>query len=101
MALSTTLYPPLDVPLTIYHVGPWKTYLAELCAKEQNLRLDLGAAKSCDSAGIQLLCSAKKTAAARGKSFEIENASTDILNAFQALGLSPTHFNSGTTEEKL
>jgi len=53
------------------------------------LNLDLNGVDNCDTAGVQLLCSAKKTAARVGKSLGIAGASRSVLDAFNSAGLNP------------
>ena len=52
--------------------------------------LDLSEVDSCDTAFLQLLCSARKTAERSGKQFELSGLSAAVRDASAALGLSLT-----------
>lgn len=84
--------------LTVYTVddyaSQWKAHLD--CSPA--LVLDLGAVASCDSLGIQLICAARKSAEAAGKSLVVGNASEAVRRAAAAVAcdflLSSTPVNS-------
>lgn len=48
---------------------------------------DLSGVDGCDATALQLLCSARKSAEAAGKPFELTGVSSAILDASAALGL--------------
>jgi anti-anti-sigma factor len=50
--------------------------------------IDLTQVDTCDSAALQLLCSARKTAECEGKPFELLGLSAAIVETSAALGLS-------------
>lgn len=52
--------------------------------------VDLSAVDACDTAALQLLCSARKTAESLGKAFEIAGLSDAVRSIGAALGLSLT-----------
>lgn len=52
--------------------------------------VDLSEVDACDTAALQLLCSARKTAESEGKTFKLGGVSDPIRNASAALGLSLT-----------
>ncbi|OQY60448.1 MAG: hypothetical protein B6245_01350 [Desulfobacteraceae bacterium 4572_88] len=53
----------------------------------KGLILDLGEVSECDTAGVQLLCSARRTAQNEGKGFAIEKPSKSVINAVTSIGL--------------
>ncbi len=73
----------------------------DLCSRDSGVQLNLSAIDSCDAAGIQLLCSAQKTALCRGRAFSLQTPSAAVLKAFQSVGLDINQFKSETREEKL
>jgi anti-anti-sigma factor len=58
------------------------------CFDECNdLALNLKEVDDCDISGLQLLCSAWKTANSSGKTFSIDDASNSIIDTFYKAGL--------------
>ncbi len=55
----------------------------------EGLILDLHEVSDCDTAGIQLLCSAKLTAERTGKSFNVTSASLFSMCILERAGLDP------------
>ena len=53
------------------------------------LTLDMTNAKECDTAGIQLLYSARKSFEKAGKSFSVENPTDEIRQSVVNAGLNP------------
>ena len=53
------------------------------------LTLDVEAVTDCDTAGLQLLYAARKTARGNQQPFRVLGASKAIMNALQGLGLNP------------
>ena len=62
--------------------------LREFVGRESRPVVDLSQVDACDTAALQLLCSARKTAEGAGKTFELGGVSAAIRNASAALGLS-------------
>jgi len=62
--------------------------------------LDLGAVRECDTAVLQLLCAAQKTAAGRGARWRIARLSPAIEETAAAIGLSPAEFAGSGGEER-
>ena len=59
-----------------------------VCFDEYNhVALDLKGVSDCDISGLQLLCSARKTANSSGKTFSVDDASNSILDTFNKAGL--------------
>ena len=79
----------IDGPLTIYEVGDARKNMLEHLNTGKEFHMDLGQIPDCDTAGVQLLISAKKTVEKSGKSFRVLQASSAVINAVRLLGLSP------------
>lgn len=77
----------LEGALTIYTVETLRTQMIERLSKPGGLNLDLSAVDSCDCAGLQLLCSARKHPLAPGASFQVDNFSPAIVTAAEGIGL--------------
>lgn len=78
----------LEGPLTIYTVEAIRAQMVERLPQPDGLTLDLGAVDSCDCAGLQLLCSAHKSAIGSGSRFQISQFSPAIVKAAEGIGLS-------------
>jgi len=61
-------------------------------ACKPELLLDLQLVKACDTAGAQLLWSARKTATQAGKAIRFEHVTPPILECWAALGLPADFF---------
>jgi anti-anti-sigma factor len=61
--------------------------LCDFVAGDSMPAVDLAGVDACDTAAIQLLCSARKTAELSGKHFELAGVSSAIRNTNAALGL--------------
>ncbi len=75
--------------LSIYEVEELKETMEKSLAKYNGLILNLKQVEECDTAGIQLLLSARKTAEQIGKGFEIDGASSELIRVTTLLGLNP------------
>jgi len=62
--------------------------LAQHVQQRSALTLDLSEVDGCDVAGLQLLCSARKSTEAACQAFEVTTVSQAVIDAFAALGLS-------------
>jgi ABC-type transporter Mla MlaB component len=60
--------------------------------KNQKLIFALDEVEECDAAGIQLLCSVRKTADVAGKTLEFYNPSAAVLNAMKDVGSNVEEF---------
>jgi len=78
--------PPLDRDLTIYHVADLKPRLLAW-ADAGCAPLSLGAVAECDSAGVQLLLAARRTAIARGAALTLLDAPPTVQDAIRRVGL--------------
>lgn len=61
--------------------------LADQLSRASSLTLDLSAVEACDTAAIQLLYSARKSAVRYGKSFSICAISCEVRRVAELLGL--------------
>lgn len=77
----------IEGALTIYEVAFIRHELLMCFENYNDLALDLSRTNDCDTAGIQLLCSAQKTAKQTGKTFKIANASKCFYEAVSLIGL--------------
>jgi anti-sigma B factor antagonist len=78
--------------MDIAAAGALRKALANSIQGQQQTVVDLSGVEACDAAGLQLLCAAKKTAAAAGVSFRLVDVSPAVLEASAALGLAPQEF---------
>jgi len=76
-------------PLTIYEVGGLHQTFAAGFQDHRGLLLDLTGVTECDTAGVQLLCSARKTAEEKDTPFGIIGIAPAVLKALDACGLVP------------
>lgn len=74
-------------PLTISSVEELHEVLTRYASREPNLVLDLSGVETCDAAGLQLLCSLRRSAAALGKRLRISTVSEPFTTLASALGL--------------
>jgi len=75
--------------LTIRAVAQTHETLREYFGGEVNPVFDLSEVEACDTAGLQLLCSASKTAESLGKHIEFAGVSDAVRNASAILGFPP------------
>ncbi len=81
--------------LTVYESEIVRDELLICMSESDSLALDLDNVNECDTAGIQLLCSAKKTAEKSGKYFSLSTISEVVREAAIRIGLNPeTDFNN-------
>lgn len=73
--------------LDIRSVEELRSLLSEWFDRGHRLVLDLSAVESCDTAGLQLLYSARKQAARYSKQMEIHTCSAAVQNTALALGI--------------
>lgn len=79
--------------LDIYSADALREALLVPLQARSNLALDLAGVESCDVIALQLLCSARKTAAAQGTEFHIQTTSPAMAEAAAAVGLSEFSVN--------
>ena len=82
-------------PMTVYEAEKvrkeWAVYLSDNCkpGSASGVSLDLKNVSACDITGVQLLCSARKTAALNHKIFRVSEASEAVIKAVYDAGLEP------------
>ena len=78
--------------LSIYQVASLRDKIISNLEKHERLILALDEVEACDAAGIQLLCSARKTADAAGKIVSICSPSSALLNTLREMGSNVEEF---------
>ena len=77
----------IDGSLSIYEASALREALAACMENEAGLELDLKGVTDCDASGLQLLCSARKTAGQRGKGIRVVGAPQALLDFVRRAGL--------------
>jgi len=77
----------IDGELTIYRAAELRVVLQDAFAQSGDLEIDLAAVTEMDSAGVQLLMAAKKTAAAQQRELRLVGHSPAVLEVFETLDL--------------
>ncbi len=75
--------------LSVNDVAVLREELLERIGGETDLELDLGGLTECDTAGLQFLCAARKTARKRDKHFRVVGVPQTVLDTLRSAGLSP------------
>jgi anti-sigma B factor antagonist len=75
--------------LSIYEAAALREELLDRIAGETDLELDLGGVTECDTAGLQLLYAARKTARKRDKHLRVVGAPQAVLDTLRSAGLGP------------
>jgi len=94
MSASTATVLAIEGELTIYRAAEWrKTLIAALAglADGASLELNLAEVSELDSAGVQLLMAARKTAQASQRELRLVGHSPAVLEVFETLDLA-AHF---------
>jgi anti-anti-sigma factor len=73
--------------LSLYTAHDLRDALATALARESALSVDLSGIETCDTAAIQVLCSAVMTAASAGKEIGITGAPAAVVDVSQSLGV--------------
>ncbi len=81
----------LDGELTIYRAAELKVVLQDALAAGADLELDLSAVVELDSAGVQLLMLAKRSAHQAGAALRLVSHSAAVQEVFELFNLAP-HF---------
>lgn len=76
-------------PFTIYEAAEIRDAMLAAFDGPEGLILDLGDVTECDTAGVQLLCSARVTARKTGKIFNVLAVSDAVTQAMEGVGLDP------------
>jgi anti-sigma B factor antagonist len=90
----------IDGELTIYRAAELReTLQATLAALAPGADLTLGLAgvTEMDSAGVQLLIAARKSAAAAGRALRLRDPSPAVTDVFATLRLAPLFADAGST----
>ncbi len=79
----------IEGPMTVYEAAEIRDTLtrAFLRTGEAGVTLDLSAVESCDAAGVQILCAARRTAREAGTPFRVTGASEAVNGALRSAGL--------------
>ncbi len=77
----------IDDSLTIYQVSELQVKLLEYIKNEKKILLNLSKVESCDSAGVQLICSFVKEVELQGGSVSLEGYSDSVLTMFAKIGV--------------
>ncbi len=75
--------------LSIYEAASLREELAACLDQYQGLTIDLNEVSDCDTAGLQLLCSARRTAENAGKAFALTGTPEPVHEALSRVGLDP------------
>jgi anti-anti-sigma factor len=81
----------IEGELSIYRAGEWRESLQAALADGGDLTLDLAQVTEIDSAGVQLLMAAQKTAQATERRLHLVRPSAAVQEVFATLGLD-AHF---------
>lgn len=87
--------------LTIAQVAALRERLLEAFAKTGELTVDLSGAGHFDVAGLQLLCSAHRYAAACGKSLALDGTGEGFTTLLRAVGVTSPAFCGGRALPRL
>lgn len=74
-------------PLTIYEVAALREDLLAAFGASEEATLDLAAVTECDTAGAQLICSARITSRETGKPLNIRAVSDAVSQAMESVGM--------------
>ena len=83
----------VDGALVIGNVEAWRARLAAQIAGGPGLLIDLATTTALDAFGLQLLCAARRSAVAAGKSFALTGTTAVFAQACAAAGLSAETLN--------
>ncbi len=86
------VYMKIDGVLTVYEVSALRERLLEKFEEKDGVILDIGDVTDFDTTGIQLLCSAYRTARENNKKFAILGANDSFREAVSRVGLNPENF---------
>ena len=91
----------VEISMTVYEAEKlrkeWAAYFSDYCSSDLKMEgdaaagviLDLNHVSACDITGVQLLCSARKTADLNHLIFTVSEASTAVIEAVSDAGLEP------------
>lgn len=73
--------------MSVYEIASIRNELAACFKNHDRVLLDVDEATDCDTAGVQLMLSAFRTAEDTGKTFEVRGASDPVMKSIADLGL--------------
>ncbi len=84
----------VENPMTVYEAEKlrkeWAAYFSSsIKTRGSGVSLDLKHVSACDITGVQLLCSARRTADLNHKNFTVSEASEAVIKAVSDAGLEP------------
>ena len=79
----------IEGSMSIYEAAAVRAELLACFDSDEDLALDLKGVTDCDTAGLQLLCAAQKTAAEEGKKFCIAGAPAPVMDLLRDAGVNP------------
>ena len=79
----------IEGPMTVNEASALRNEMVECFNACDGLILDLNDSSDCDTAGIQLMCSARLTAQRTGKHFEVTGTSTCLMDTLARAGFDP------------
>jgi len=77
----------IEGEMTIYHAAELRTRILAAQAGAQTLEIDLSAVEEMDTAGLQLLLMAKRSALASGRELRLLGHSRAVTDVFEMLDL--------------
>ncbi len=89
----------IEGAMTVNEAAELRSEMVECLDTYDGLILDLNNVSECDTAGIQLLCSARLTVQSTGKRLLVKSASMSLMDAFSRTGLNPEEILSTTNTE--
>ena len=82
----------IDASLSIFNAAVIHEKIKDAYNKYDSIEIDLKDITDCDTAGIQLLCSLKKSCIDAGKEFTLTNPSDAVTAALERMSMSWEHF---------
>ena len=77
----------IEGPMSIYEVATLREELSACLENSEGLELDIEGVTDCDTAGIQLIYAARKTAEQGEKQFHVTGAPQTVLDTLRSAGL--------------
>lgn len=83
----------IDTSLSIFNAAKLHKKITEAYKKYKSIEIDLKDISECDTAGIQLLYSLKKSCLDAGKEISLTNPSDAVTDALDRMSMSWEHLN--------
>ncbi|MBW2107148.1 MAG: STAS domain-containing protein [Deltaproteobacteria bacterium] len=77
--------------MTIYDASELRQHLLACLEEHPGMILDLSGVEDCDTAAIQVLCAARKSAELTGKPVSFQQPAGPVIEAAHRAGLVPEH----------